>query len=601
MSKTGWLLAVIVSYSANAQPSPIRLVYPREKMTIATTDSLLVLGQVFGSGRLFIDGVAQNVHDDGAFVGYIPLDLMRARDDSTYVIRCELRRTDTTVVLERTIVVPLPMGEWTESGFDTNFLFPKDDHVLLPGDAVPLMCRTRPAHRVIYEIVDSLSRVIDGPYAMIEDEPSIMPDFGNAFFGFEHRPKRKPLPGVYSASYVVPATKLYKARVRFTMIQKQDTIRQYAPAAIGTWKINPLRIARIAADVNNAMVWPNRSFMYFLPRGTLTKITGQIGAFRRLQLSRHHSAWLHRSQLENLSEGTALPRSPISVVRVASSERDTRIRLFMSAPLPYHVHQPEPHRLELRIFGGIADLDWIRFENEDERIAQITWSQPEDDVFMVHVTTKDPYLWGYRVRHDSLGLIWTLRHRPPDRQLKNLHVCIDPGHSPDVGSTGPTGLQEHYANLLVALELKRRLEKKGAIVTMTRIDTVSKLGLYDRVRMASEANADIFVSIHHNAQPDGVNPRGQPFGPMMIYYHPQSRPLAEAIQVQLVRETRLPDMGVLMGNIAVCRNADMPAVLVECAFLTLPEQEKRIRSEGFRKDVVDGIVRGIENFVKGRK
>jgi N-acetylmuramoyl-L-alanine amidase len=600
MPKSVPFLAAFLTCSAIAQ-TPIRLIYPREKMTVSTTDSLLVLGQVFGSGRLYIDGMEQTIQDDGAFVGYIPLDLTRAGNDSTVVIRCELRRLDTIFVLERTIVIPLPMSEWTNDGFDENFLFPKDDHVLTPGDVIQLMCRTRSSKQVAFEIVDSAMQVVDGPFPMREDEPYLMPDFGNAFFGFEQREKQKPAPGVYSASYVIPSTPLQKGRVRFVEIDNGDTVRQWSPGTITTLPANPLRVARLAADVNNAMVWPNRSFMYFLPRGTLVRITGYIGAYCRLQLSRHHSAWIHRNQIEILPDGTASPRSPVSVVRVLSNERDTRLRLYMSAPLPYYVHQPEPHVLELRLYGGIADVDWIRFENEDERLIQVTWSQPEDDVFMIRVTTKEPYLWGYRVRHDSLGLVWTLRHRPSERKLKNLRICIDPGHSPDVGSTGPTGLQEHAANLLVALELKRQLEKKGALVIMTRMDTVSKMSLYDRGRMANEADADIFVSIHHNAQPDGVNPRGQPFGPMMIYYHPQSRPLAESIQRELVRETRLPDMGVFMGNIAVCRNAEMPSVLVECAFLTLPEQEKRIRDGRFRKDVAESIVRGIENFAKGRK
>lgn len=600
MPKSVPFLAAFLTCSAIAQ-TPIRLIYPRENMTVSTTDSLLVLGQVFGNGRLEIDGTAQTLHDDGAFVGYIPLDLTRARDDSTYVIRCEFRRSDTTFTLERTIVIPLPMHEWTEEGFDENFLYPKDDHALLPGDVVQVMCRTRSSKLVAFEIVDSALHRVDGPFAMREDEPYLMPDFGNAFFGFEYRQQRRPAPGVYSASYVIPPTRLQNARVRFMEIEGQDTVRQVSPGAITSLSANPLRVARLAADVNNAMVWPNRSFMYFLPRGTLATITGTIGAYCRMQLSRAHSAWIHRNQIEILPDGTALPRSPISVVRVLSNERDTRLRLYMSAPLPYHIHQPEPHVLELRLYGGVADVDWIRFENEDERLTQVTWSQPEDDVFLIRVTTKEPYLWGYRVRHDSLGLVWTLRHRPSERNLKNLRVCIDPGHSPDVGSTGPTGLQEHAANLLVALELKRQLEKKGARVIMTRTDTVSKMSLYDRVRIANEAGADLFVSIHHNAQPDGVNPRGQPFGPMMIYYHPQSRPLAESIQRELVRETRLPDMGVFMGNIAVCRNAEMPSVLVECAFLTLPEQEKRIRDGRFRKDFAESIVRGIENFVKGRK
>ncbi len=594
------LLTAVMTVSSTGQ-IPIRMIYPREGMTVSTADSLLVLGRVQGSGQLFVDGHLQKVESDGSFVGYVPLDRSRAHSDSTYLIRCELRSPDTTHLLERKIRLPLPMPEWTTVGFDSDFLFPRDRHVLAPGDIVQVACRTRSGRYVGFELIDSTMRVLDGPYSMAEDEPYIMPDFGNAFYGFEDRLRRRATKGLYSASYVIPHTEISNARIRFFTTDSLDTLRITAPGLTSTWKNNPLRIARIAADVNNAMVWPNRSFMYFLPKGTWVRATGQIGEFVRLQLSDRHSAWLRSSQLEWMADGVVLPRSPISVVRVKTEGRQTTIRLFMSSPLPFHVQQPEPRRIECRVFGAIADVDWIRFENEDNRIRQVTWSQPEDDVFQITVDLKEPYLWGYRVEHDSLGLKWTLRHPPEKKKLKNLRICVDPGHSPDAGATGPSGLQEQEANLLVAVELKKKLEDKGATVIMTRTDTVDRLSLYDRVRMANQSKADLFVSIHHNAQPDGVNPRGQPFGPMMIYYYPQSRPLAEAIQKQLVRETELPDMGVFMGNIAVCRNAEMPAVLVECAFMTLPEQERLIRDKDFRKDVAKGILKGIENFVKGRK
>ncbi|MBL7995734.1 N-acetylmuramoyl-L-alanine amidase, partial [bacterium] len=138
----------------------------------------------------------------------------------------------------------------------------------------------------------------------------------------------------------------------------------------------------------------------------------------------------------------------------------------------------------------------------------------------------------------------------------------------------------------------------GATIVMTHSDTSQNLTLYDRVAIANENKCDLFVSIHHNALPDGVNPFIQSLGPSVIYYHPQSKKLAESIQKKLVKQTKLPDFGVFQGNMAVCRNAEMPAVLVECAFLILPDQEKMIVDPKFQKKAAQGIKEGIKKFLK---
>jgi N-acetylmuramoyl-L-alanine amidase len=84
----------------------------------------------------------------------------------------------------------------------------------------------------------------------------------------------------------------------------------------------------------------------------------------------------------------------------------------------------------------------------------------------------------------------------------------------------------------------------------------------------------------------------------VIYYHPQSKKLAESIQQSMAKRTKLPDFGIFQGNMAVCRNTQMPAVLVECAFLSLPEQEKMIVDPKFQKRVAGAIKEGIKKVFK---
>lgn len=144
--------------------------------------------------------------------------------------------------------------------------------------------------------------------------------------------------------------------------------------------------------------------------------------------------------------------------------------------------------------------------------------------------------------------------------------------------------------------MRKELEKKGVEVIMTRED-MSDLPLYDRPKIARAADADLFISIHNNALPDGVNPF-ENNGVSTYYYHPHSIELARSIQSELLKGTDLNDYGLYHGNLAVNRPTQYPAVLVECAFIILPEHEAMLKTEKFQKKVARSIRKGIEKFLK---
>jgi N-acetylmuramoyl-L-alanine amidase len=185
---------------------------------------------------------------------------------------------------------------------------------------------------------------------------------------------------------------------------------------------------------------------------------------------------------------------------------------------------------------------------------------------------------------------------PTDLQLSKLRIVVDPGHSPDNGSVGPTGLKEKDANLTIAKQLRRELEHRGAEVVMTRDDD-SPLPLYDRPKIAKKARANLFISIHNNALPDGANPFINN-GVSVHYYHPHSGALAHSVQKSLVGTLGLSDFGWYYGNLAVARPTQYPAILVESAFMIIPEQEALLKTEAFQKKIANAIVAGIEDFLK---
>jgi N-acetylmuramoyl-L-alanine amidase len=142
------------------------------------------------------------------------------------------------------------------------------------------------------------------------------------------------------------------------------------------------------------------------------------------------------------------------------------------------------------------------------------------------------------------------------------------------------------------------LQADGAKVLMTRTSD-SAVDLWPRVAIAESSGADLFVSIHNNALPDGINPFTNN-GTSVFYNHPRSVPLASAIQRSLVKRLSLPDLGISRADLAVVRATWLPSVLVEGMFMILPEQEAALRSSPGRQRYARGVYDGIRAFLHDR-
>ena len=183
----------------------------------------------------------------------------------------------------------------------------------------------------------------------------------------------------------------------------------------------------------------------------------------------------------------------------------------------------------------------------------------------------------------------------PTRPLAGRRVAIDPGH-PGAGATGPTGYYEGDANLAIGRILQRILAERGAQPILIRDDR-EPLGLYERTAAAEEADAELFVSIHNNALPDGVRPFGRE-GTSTYYFHPHAAALASSVQEGMLETMRLRDLGVFWGDLAVCRMSWMPSVLTEGAFMMMPKHEAALRDPAFQALYARGVADGIESFLR---
>ena len=142
------------------------------------------------------------------------------------------------------------------------------------------------------------------------------------------------------------------------------------------------------------------------------------------------------------------------------------------------------------------------------------------------------------------------------------------------------------------------LREAGATVTETRADTAA-VALGERPLIAERAGAHLFISVHNNAFPDGVNPF-ENNGTATFYNNPQSAALAGALQHALVAELGLRDLGVALADLAVVRPTWMPSALTETMFLMVPEQENALRDPGVQTRIARAHALAIEAFLRAQ-
>lgn len=189
--------------------------------------------------------------------------------------------------------------------------------------------------------------------------------------------------------------------------------------------------------------------------------------------------------------------------------------------------------------------------------------------------------------------------------LKGRKITIDAGHGGnDSGAIGPTGIMEKTVTLRIANEVRRLLMAEGATVYMTRdTDTeVSPKGanasdieeLQARCDVANQNASDVFVSIHMDSFSSGAAK-----GTTGYYYSlgsQKSRDLADKVRSGVIDQIGTQSRGTQSCNFYVVKHTDMPATLVEVAFISNPTEEQLLDSEDGIKKAAQGIVDGIADF-----
>ncbi|WP_322173719.1 N-acetylmuramoyl-L-alanine amidase [Acutalibacter caecimuris] len=191
-------------------------------------------------------------------------------------------------------------------------------------------------------------------------------------------------------------------------------------------------------------------------------------------------------------------------------------------------------------------------------------------------------------------------------------IVIDAGHGgEDGGTVAVNGALEKDINLAIALELKKNLEMNHFEVKMVRetdtavgdqsLPTIAERKRSDtrnRLKIVEETGDCLLISIHQNHFSESKYS-----GAQMFYSgnHAKSEILAEAIRKNIInslqpenkRENKQAD-----SNIFLLHNCQVPAVLVECGFLSNPEEAEKLCSDTYQKDMAAAIYNGVIDYLQ---
>lgn len=357
-------------------------------------------------------------------------------------------------------------------------------------------------------------------------------------------------------------------------------------------------VAQILAPNNPVSLYSGPSTEYdrvgMIKTIAKVEVTARVGDYYRVSPAKTYAAWIHQSNLRFLEEGTA-PSKPVISNITASKEGDwTNVTFTMSEPAFYTitplVHEPA---LLVTFYNTTSGLYHMAWRKDADFVKLITPMQITDDILQYRIDLKGNTIYGYDVSvvGNNLNLRIKSKFTP---FLEGKRITIDPGHGPDSGAVGPTGLLERDLNLEIALKLKELLEDAGCRVYLTRDKDYNYAPeLSDRVAFAERYQTDLFVSIHNNAASNR-----SASGTESYYYTPYSHELAR-LSIKYMNEHQGSEYRFFAHrSFAVIRQWTMPAILTEGDFVSNYSIEVWQKSGDFSTKNAEAIFMAIKEFVE---
>lgn len=211
---------------------------------------------------------------------------------------------------------------------------------------------------------------------------------------------------------------------------------------------------------------------------------------------------------------------------------------------------------------------------------------------------------------DAVTYVWTAASRPV--------VVLDPGHGGiDGGAESSSGMAEKNINLKIAKSLQKRLEAEEIKVIMTRdsdeglyaadaegaIRSLKTQDMYEREAIIKKSRADLVVSIHLNSFTQDASVKGA-----QVFYPSdgdgklvkKSKQAAEIMQKNLNQKINVDKKRTELGknDVLLLRNIYSPIVIVECGFLSNPEDAENLKKEQYQEKISKALKVSVCKYLK---
>ena len=555
----------------------IKVMYPSEGDLLPSVKNTFIFGNVTPStSPFYINGTKINVYRNGAFIAYLPVS------EGNFDFKCELLDGATVAYSRRIKIRPSPQPRSSTGSLCLEFVSPSSDLDLSPGDYVNVQAAGTPGHAAEFTIKNIAKNV----------EMSELP----------------PGSGRYAGVYRVKDTD--EAVGAQLSVKFKAGLFASGAYAVSRGRVSILQRPVIIETSTDTVILRNgidSGYMMFLPKGVKLVSDGRVGSNRRVRLSSSETGWVDDSRVAVSTDTVFAPQNETGTIRLKKTDSGTAASIYMPYPAAYAAEERE-NSLRLTLYYTKQHTNYVVYDSSDTFIRQVRFSQIAENTAAVDFElAPGAELGGYDIIPGTRTLTVDLKRMPSvpgawPKPLAGLRVVLDPGHSPKLvqpydGAIGPMGTFEYQVNRVTADKLKDSLSNLGATVFMTRYGD-ENVQLADRPKIAKDYKGDIYISLHNNAIGDGEDPYAQPRGFAVYHYHRHSYALAKAVHRAYVNDIPLPDEGLRFGDYAVARMTSMPAILVESAYMIMPEQEEMLNTPAFQQKLADTITSGVLNFFK---
>jgi N-acetylmuramoyl-L-alanine amidase len=585
-------------------PSNLELgiIGPREERSTTTREFLNVLGRTAKDAKVRVGGEDATVLPTGLFV----------RD------RVPLAMGANTIPVEATA----PDGATATRMIEVTRVFPAPPETISTATLVIVPSSIRPDTGLMVAPGDPVEVSFRGSPGMIAEASVLGKPWQK--LGEEADPATGQHSGVYRGVFVASSRddmESQPVRLRLRAAPKAKVrgarvVQARSEARIGVWSPDKVRLFVVREDGTEVAygiheVRLGGPYLAELTSGTVLRVTGQKGASYRVRLAPDTDGWVSARAVDPAPPGTPLPYLVFTNISIFGEESGDAVVIPYGAPVPYAVHSEEDAEgrdfIIADFYGAHDAATWNSHKATAKLVREARVEQPATGRIRVRIDLNGDRLWGYKVDQTTGSVRISVRRAPamgaaPDSPLKGMRVALEPGHGGprNLGAMGYTGVPEKEINRMTVEALKAELEKAGAEIVVVRPGDENP-GLAERARRATEANADILISMHANS---GGTQNGylRVGGASTYYKHAFCRGLSAAIHRRLLEKTGLDDFGnVGAFNYTPIRVTTwMPSMLVEQAFMSNPADEAKMLDPAFRAKTAEAVRLGIEDYLAAK-